>query len=174
MTPGLRAGLGGAVSPGAAATSLGQARHALAVGRPGLVCFGSIGTFALLAGGNPAALAALTARLLGRLRDHDEVARGELVESLRVFLSRNGHWEAAADELGVHRHTLRYRMRKVEELTGRSLDSAQDRMEFWIALQAQDLLAGTGEEAASAPEAPGEAGQPGPGVAGGRPPPTST
>lgn len=160
VTPGLRAGLGDEVTSGAAVTSLRQARQAVAVGRPGLVCFGSIGTFALLAGGNPAALGSLITRLLGRLRHHDDVARGELVRSLRVFLSHNGHWEAAADELGVHRHTLRYRMRKVEELTGRSLDSAQDRMEFWIALQAQDLLAGTGGGAIFPAESADEAGQP--------------
>ena len=38
---------------------------------------------------------------------------------------------SAAGELYVHRHTLRYRMRKVEELTGRDLSNAAfDRMEF--------------------------------------------
>ena len=41
----------------------------------------------------------------------------------------------------MHRHTLRYRMRKVEELTGRDLTSSFDRMEFWLALRARDLLA---------------------------------
>ena len=44
-------------------------------------------------------------------------------------------------ELFVHRHTLRYRMRKVEELTGRDLSSSFDRMEFWLALRARDLQA---------------------------------
>ena len=41
----------------------------------------------------------------------------------------------------MHRHTLRYRMRKVEELTGRDLSSSFDRMEFWLALRARDLQA---------------------------------
>ena len=41
----------------------------------------------------------------------------------------------------MHRHTLRYRMRKVEELTGRDLASSFDRMEFWLALRARDLQA---------------------------------
>ena len=53
----------------------------------------------------------------------------------------NARWETAAAELSVHRHTLRYRMRKVEELTGRDLASSLDRMEFWLALRARDLLA---------------------------------
>ena len=50
-------------------------------------------------------------------------------------------WETAAAQLFVHRHTLRYRMRKVEELTGRDLSSSFDRMEFWLALRARDLQA---------------------------------
>ena len=60
--------------------------------------------------------------------------RGDLEQSLRVWLSQHGQWDPAAARLGVHRHTLRNRMRKVEELTGRSLDSPGFRAELWIAL----------------------------------------
>src|ERR671923_44048 len=66
---------------------------------------------------------------------------GELEASLRAFLEHNARWETAAAELFVHRHTLRYRMRKVEELTGRDLSTPHDRMEFWLAIRARDLLA---------------------------------
>ena len=69
------------------------------------------------------------------------VGRIELVPSLEAFLHHNARWETAAAHLYVHRHTLRYRMRKVEELTGRELSNSFDRMEFWLALRARDLLA---------------------------------
>jgi PucR family transcriptional regulator, purine catabolism regulatory protein len=36
---------------------------------------------------------------------------------------------------------LRYRIRKVEELTGRDLSSARDRIEFWLALRGRELVA---------------------------------
>ena len=49
--------------------------------------------------------------------------------------SRHGQWDTAAADLGVHRHTLRYRMRRVEELLGRSLDDADLRAELWLALR---------------------------------------
>jgi len=39
----------------------------------------------------------------------------------------------------VHRHTLRYRVRKIEELTGRDLTNAGDRLELWLALRAYQL-----------------------------------
>lgn len=74
--------------------------------------------------------------LLRSLRDHDANGRGDLVASLRAWLSRHGQWDAAAADLGVHRHTLRYRMRRVEEILGRSLDDPDVRMELWLALKA--------------------------------------
>ncbi|MFJ6836516.1 PucR family transcriptional regulator [Streptomyces sp. NPDC091209] len=74
--------------------------------------------------------------LLRALHDHDATGRGDLVASLRAWLSRHGQWDAAAADLGVHRHTLRYRMRRVEEILGRSLDDPDVRMELWLALKA--------------------------------------
>ncbi|MEW1867715.1 PucR family transcriptional regulator [Streptomyces caelestis] len=74
--------------------------------------------------------------LLRALREHDATGRGDLVASLRAWLSRHGQWDAAAADLGVHRHTLRYRMRRVEEILGRSLDDPDTRMELWLALKA--------------------------------------
>ncbi|MEV6908752.1 PucR family transcriptional regulator [Amycolatopsis sp. NPDC051071] len=73
--------------------------------------------------------------LLAPLRQHDETGRGELVTSLTCWLEHHGHWDLASARLGVHRHTLRNRMRKVAELTGRDLDSPGVRAEFWLALQ---------------------------------------
>lgn len=74
--------------------------------------------------------------LLRPLHEHDASGRGDLVASLRAWLSRHGQWDAAAADLGVHRHTLRYRMRRVEETLGRSLDDPDVRMELWLALKA--------------------------------------
>ncbi|MFZ3473280.1 PucR family transcriptional regulator [Streptomyces sp. 4.24] len=73
---------------------------------------------------------------LRALREHDEKGRGDLVASLQAWLSRHGQWDAAAADLGVHRHTLRYRMRRVEEILDRSLDDPDVRMELWLALKA--------------------------------------
>ncbi|WP_066906317.1 PucR family transcriptional regulator [Millisia brevis] len=70
----------------------------------------------------------------------DAADRSEpLLESLDAFLRGNGHWESAAAALGVHRHTLRNRLDAVARLTGRRLDSAQDRHELWLALRAREI-----------------------------------
>jgi DNA-binding PucR family transcriptional regulator len=77
--------------------------------------------------------------LLGRLAEHDRRHRSSLVESLRAYIEANGRWADAAAVLNVHRHTLRYRIRKIEELTGRDLSDAGDRLELWLALRAHEL-----------------------------------
>jgi DNA-binding PucR family transcriptional regulator len=63
----------------------------------------------------------------------------ELLRSLDVFIEHNGHWERAAAALYCHRHTLRYRIRRVEQLTGRDFSTARDRIEFWLALRGREL-----------------------------------
>jgi purine catabolism regulator len=65
---------------------------------------------------------------------------GELLRSLEAYIEHNGNWERAARELYCHRHTLRYRIRKIEELTGRDLARATDRIELWLALRARELV----------------------------------
>jgi purine catabolism regulator len=78
--------------------------------------------------------------VLGPIEDGDAEYGGELLRSLEAFIENNGQWERAAREVFCHRHTLRYRMRKVEELTGRDLGRAHDRIEFWLALRARELV----------------------------------
>jgi purine catabolism regulator len=78
--------------------------------------------------------------VLGPIEEGDEEYGGELLRSLEAFIEQNGQWERAAREVYCHRHTLRYRMRKVEELTGRDLSRAHDRIEFWLALRARELI----------------------------------
>ena len=77
--------------------------------------------------------------VLAAVSDGDPAYGGELLRSLDAFLEHNGHWERAAAQLVCHRHTLRYRIRRVEELTGRSLQSPRDRIELWLALRGREL-----------------------------------
>jgi purine catabolism regulator len=78
--------------------------------------------------------------VLGPLEEAGGDYGDELVRSLETFIEQNGQWERAARELYCHRHTLRYRMKRVEELTGRDLSSARDRIELWLALRARELV----------------------------------
>lgn len=61
----------------------------------------------------------------------------ETRETLRVWLAHHGAWDPASAELGVHRHTLRNRVRKAEQALNRSLDSPGLRAELWLALHGE-------------------------------------
>ncbi len=78
--------------------------------------------------------------ILGPIEASEGHYGGELMRSLEAFIEENGQWERAARRLYCHRHTLRYRIRRVEELTGRNLASARDRIEFWLALRGRELV----------------------------------
>ncbi|MGW3348896.1 PucR family transcriptional regulator [Nonomuraea rubra] len=99
-----------------------------------VVRFGELAGQGLLGLLDPAAAQAFSAAVLAPLTAYG--SRADLVESLRAYLDSNGHWDAAAQRLGVHRHTLRYRMRRVAELLGRDLDEPGTRAELWLALEA--------------------------------------
>lgn len=139
----VRAGAGSAVSTSDVGRSLREARYALRVCRIEgwkQAGFADLGTYRLLLSmTDPDALRAFADAMLAPLDAYDRDHDGELLVSLQAFLQHNARWETAAADLFVHRHTLRYRMRKVEELSGRDLSSSFDRMEFWLALRARDL-----------------------------------
>ncbi|WP_406207674.1 PucR family transcriptional regulator [Streptomyces decoyicus] len=136
---GVAVGLSAPTGPTAAANAYRQAEQALSVARRrgrALVEHEDVAAGSVLPLLADDAVRAFADGLLRALREHDEKGRGDLVASLRAWLARHGQWDAAAADLGVHRHTLRYRMRRVEEILGRSLDDADVRMELWLALKA--------------------------------------
>ncbi len=69
----------------------------------------------------------------------------ELIATLRAWLDNHGQIDATGVALGVHRHTVRHRLRRAESLLGVSLDAASVRAELWFALENLDSpLAGHG------------------------------
>ncbi|WP_059011645.1 PucR family transcriptional regulator [Streptomyces specialis] len=136
---GLALGMSAPTGPASADAAYQRARQAALVARKRgrtLVEHDDVGTGSVVALLADDAVRAFADGMLRALREHDEHGRGDLVVSLRAWLARHGQWDAAAADLGVHRHTLRYRMRRVEEILDRSLDDPDVRMELWLALKA--------------------------------------
>ncbi len=79
---------------------------------------------------------ALVGRYLGPLIEHDRVQGAALLHTLITFLDNDGNWKATAFDLGVHRQTLVYRIKLVEQLTGIKPTTTQGIARFWIAIQA--------------------------------------
>ncbi|MGH3275833.1 MAG: PucR family transcriptional regulator [Streptosporangiaceae bacterium] len=85
---------------------------------------------------------ALVSRILGPLLAQDDEHGTEYVATLRAVLDSDRSWQLAAAELHIHKQTLGYRIRKIEQLTGRGLARTEHLAEWWFALRAHDLLAG--------------------------------
>ncbi len=141
------AGAGRAVPAAEARRSLHEARCALearalgAVNGGALATYRDLGSFQLLLSlQDDDALRLFCDSILAPIEDSEGAYGGELMRSLEAFIECNGQWEAAARRLYCHRHTLRYRIRKIEELTGRDLGSARDRIEFWLALRGREIV----------------------------------
>jgi hypothetical protein len=75
--------------------------------------------------------AALLAPLLAYDRDHGT----ELVSTLEVFLACSGSWSKAAEAMFIHVNSLRYRIRRIGELTGRDPRSLEDQAALLLALR---------------------------------------
>jgi purine catabolism regulator len=113
-----------------------------AVVSPRVATYKDLGSFQLLLSlQEDEALRLFCDSILGPIEASEGHYGGELMRSLEAFIEENGQWERAARRLYCHRHTLRYRIRRVEELTGRNLSSARDRIEFWLALRGRELVA---------------------------------
>ncbi|MCV7250952.1 PucR family transcriptional regulator [Mycobacterium hackensackense] len=81
-------------------------------------------------------LATVAEAVLAPLVEYDREQRGGLIEALHAFLEANGQWETAAAELGIHRHTLRNRIRTAERLLDCDLGVARVRAELLLSLLA--------------------------------------
>jgi purine catabolism regulator len=158
---GIRLAAGRAVPSGQARRSFHEARCALeaaslglaggrrngASAENGVATYKDLGSFQLLLSlQDDEALRLFCDSILGPIEASEGRYGGELMRSLEAFIECNGQWERAAKRLYCHRHTLRYRIRRVESLTGRNLQNARDRIEFWLALRGRELVRGSLKE----------------------------
>ncbi|RLV09967.1 hypothetical protein CTZ27_01565 [Streptomyces griseocarneus] len=121
--------------------ALEEARHArrVAAARAGRVCAAGhqeLASHVLLLPFVPDDVRrAFTARLLDPLRDYDHRHRAELIPTLEAFLDCDGSWTRCATRLHLHVNTLRYRVGRIEQLTGRDLSRLEDKLDFFLALR---------------------------------------
>lgn len=139
-------------SPDEIIRSCQEAESALRVGqrlRTARDIDGRIHTFATL--GIQRLLFALSQESLETFEDFKESAIGpvigydkkhgtQLLETLRAYMERNGNVQEVAELLHVHKHTVRYRLRRIRELTGLDVTKFEDAAQLYLAVRATELL----------------------------------
>jgi purine catabolism regulator len=134
--PHARLGVGRPALGRALGRSLLEARAALDAAAGDVASYRDLGSLELLLSLPDAALEAFVDRVLGPAADSER-----LLDSLGALLDSGCRWSDAAEVLGVHRHTLRYRMERLRDQTGRHPDDPSERMELWLAIKARQALA---------------------------------
>jgi hypothetical protein len=122
--------------------ALRQARLASAAATPGsheIVRYERVPIPVLLAGA-PDAAATVARAILGPILVLPAAECDLLLDTLRAWFTEEGATSVAAEKLHVHRNTVRYRLRRVEELTGRSLTQPTGVAELHLALEAARIL----------------------------------
>jgi PucR family transcriptional regulator, purine catabolism regulatory protein len=84
----------------------------------------------------PADLRALVEDVLRAVIDYDSAHGGDLLPTIRTWLEHDRQTDKAAQSLHIHPNTLLYRVRRFEQITGRSLASTETLAETWLALRA--------------------------------------
>jgi PucR family transcriptional regulator, purine catabolism regulatory protein len=106
-------------------------------GAGGVTTYADAGSYrVLLAAQSADSRAAFARAVLGPVLDQDRDRGSDLIATLDAFLQDGGHWQRVAEELHLHVNTLRYRIGRVEQLTGRAVSSFEERVNLFIALEA--------------------------------------
>ncbi|HWD01389.1 MAG TPA: helix-turn-helix domain-containing protein [Amycolatopsis sp.] len=116
-----------------------EARHArtlaaLAPGRATVLAGDEVASHVLLLAAVPADLRrSFGEKVLGPVVAYDAAHNSELVATLKSFLEHSGSWTQTAAALHLHVNTLRYRVSRIAELTGRNLGRFADRVDLYLA-----------------------------------------
>jgi hypothetical protein len=134
-----------------------------------LLAFEETGAYRLLLStmtDNPQELQRFYAETVAPLAAYDEQYETDLVRTVEAFLEADGNVAGTAQRLFTHRHTIRYRLERVRELSGLDVGSSDGREKLSLGLKAMRVL-GIASARGPATEAGAAGGRvPGPAAAG--------
>lgn len=82
--------------------------------------------------------------VLGKLIEYDSLSKGELLLTLKTLFDTNFDYPETAKKMYIHSNTLRYRVKKIEELTDMKLEKIENRLNLFAAVKLYDLLLTSG------------------------------
>ena len=91
--------------------------------------------------GRDVELEQLRAQTISSLATYDHQHDTELVDTLREFLLHHGSTTETAEAMQLHRHTVGYRLARVQEVSGLSPYESDGRERLSLGLKADQILA---------------------------------
>ena len=78
--------------------------------------------------------------ILGNLLEYDRKHGKQLMETLETYLALNENIQQTASALFIHRHTLKYRLSRIEAKTGMDLKNHHHRIQLQMAIYIHKFL----------------------------------
>ena len=91
---------------------------------------------------DPEAIRSLYEETVARVDRYDEENATQLMQTLVVFLRNDENLTKTAEDLFAHRHTIRYRLTKIADITGLSVFQSEHKERLGLGLKARSLLKG--------------------------------
>jgi sugar diacid utilization regulator len=142
-------GVGGAfTAPSEASRSYDEAERALRIRQgsassAGVTVHDELGIYRLLAAADQAETAQFVREWLGPLLDYDAAHRTGLVATLWQYYECGGNYDQTAEALFICRSTVRYRLRRIRQLTGLDLGDVDSRLNLHVASRAWQVMQGS-------------------------------
>ncbi len=105
-----------------------------------LVFFDNLGFYKILSEKNRSELENYVEELLQPVFNYDRKKKGELVKTLETYYETNRNLKMTSTKLYTHYNTVLYRIKKIEELTGISLDNPENALNLEIAVNILKLF----------------------------------
>jgi sugar diacid utilization regulator len=142
-------GVGGVCNaPSEVPRSYAEAKRALRIrlassSPSGVMVYDDLGIYRLLAPGeDDHEVKRFVREWLGPLLDYDATSKSDLVATLWQYFECGGNYDCTARALHIHRSTLRYRLRRIRELSGHDLGAVDSRLNLHVATRAWQILRG--------------------------------
>nr|WP_260618263.1 helix-turn-helix domain-containing protein [Streptomyces sp. WAC07149] len=125
-----------------------EAQRALQVRRHSLERYGTtfydeLGLYRVLGPGNGyRELETFVHEWLGQLIDYDSRHHAALVETLTRYFDCGGNYDETAESLAIHRSTLRYRLKRIRDISGNDLANVEDRLNLQVATRVWKIVLG--------------------------------
>jgi|GEM_PF-428414 len=111
--------------------------------RYGTTFFDELGLYRILGPGNDyQELETFVHEWLGQLIDYDSRHHTAMVETLSRYFDCGGNYDETAESLAIHRSTLRYRLQRIRDISGKDLVNVEDRLNLQVATRVWKIVLG--------------------------------
>lgn len=108
-----------------------------------IISYRDLGVYSLLGQiDDPSELVLFYDETIGKLIKYDTTSELQLVKTLRCYFANDEKLKQTADNLYIHVNTLKYRMKRIEQITNYNLQKSNDKLMLHLGLKIKEMMSG--------------------------------